>query len=349
MSTENKLRAIINTKTAIKNAIEEKGVTVNDAKFSEYPTKIQEISSGGDFGEFSASYKPGLTNYFTVSGNITINTEALLPEQITLTPQWNYQQIPEKPMNIGISFTGLGNGIKAVLLDGSVSDTIDNIKTFALFIGNQYQLTEFNLPNLEYAIFENGRTQDIPTGLFNNCKNLKFISFPNGTYTTINNCFDGCSKLENISIPNNVVNISLSSDAPIRSLTIPEGCTIENINSSTLQSYVPSSTGTIPTGYSALEYYYIPSSATTINTMAFSGCISLNHVVIPETVTNINANAFLGCAALKEVEMKSMTPPTLATGGIPNNEGLVITVPNGALSTYQNAPNWSSYTIKERM
>lgn len=350
MSTENKLRAVISTKAAIKKAIEEKGVIVDNAKFSEYPTKISEIISNSGSNEFSSSYRPGEINYFTASGVITDNTEANLPSQITLSPAWNYDSIPDKPTNIGISFTGLGNGIKAILLDGTVSNTadIDNSKIFALFIGNQYPLTEFKLPNLEYAIFENGRASDIPANLFNNCKNLKFISFPKGTYTKIDNCFDGCSRLENISIPSNVTTINLSSDAPIRSLTIPEGCTINNINSSTLQAYVPSSSGTIPTGYSNLEYYYIPSSATTINMMAFNGCISLNHVVIPETVVNINANAFLGCNVLKEVEMKSSIPPTLASGGIPINEGLIITVPKGSLSTYQSAQNWSNYTIKER-
>ena len=45
MSTQNKLTALANTKTAIKSAIEEKGVTVGNVPFSAYADKITSITT----------------------------------------------------------------------------------------------------------------------------------------------------------------------------------------------------------------------------------------------------------------------------------------------------------------
>jgi hypothetical protein len=47
MAISDKLVYLNETKTAIKNAIEAKGVTVGEATFREYATKVSEIESGG--------------------------------------------------------------------------------------------------------------------------------------------------------------------------------------------------------------------------------------------------------------------------------------------------------------
>lgn len=46
-TTADKLNKLLQTKAAIKTAIEAKGVTVGDAKFADYPTKIAAIEGGG--------------------------------------------------------------------------------------------------------------------------------------------------------------------------------------------------------------------------------------------------------------------------------------------------------------
>ena len=48
MSIASKLQDIANCKTAIKNAIEAKGVTVGSAALSEYANKISQIQTGGE-------------------------------------------------------------------------------------------------------------------------------------------------------------------------------------------------------------------------------------------------------------------------------------------------------------
>lgn len=47
MSIASKLQDVANCKTAIKNAIEAKGVTVGSVPLSSYATKISEIQTGG--------------------------------------------------------------------------------------------------------------------------------------------------------------------------------------------------------------------------------------------------------------------------------------------------------------
>ena len=54
-TTVDKLNKLLQTKAAIKTAIEAKGVTVGDAKFADYPTKIAAIEGGG--GSTSASHE----------------------------------------------------------------------------------------------------------------------------------------------------------------------------------------------------------------------------------------------------------------------------------------------------
>lgn len=49
-TTANKLNKLVQTKAAIKTAIEAKGVTVGDVVFGDYPTKISAISGGGSSG-----------------------------------------------------------------------------------------------------------------------------------------------------------------------------------------------------------------------------------------------------------------------------------------------------------
>lgn len=48
MSIANKLLALNTLKGQIKDAIEQKGVTVSDAPFTDYPDKILEIQGGGE-------------------------------------------------------------------------------------------------------------------------------------------------------------------------------------------------------------------------------------------------------------------------------------------------------------
>lgn len=177
------------------------------------------------------------------------------------------------------------------------------------------------------------------TAIISNCPNLKMVVI--GGVSSIS-----CDiTIKTLVIMNGSVDLT---NVTVTQLTVPNNVTVTGISSNTnLEYYVPNG-GTIPTGYGSLKYYWIPSTATTVNTMAFMGCTQLTKVAIPSTVTSIGANAFMGCINLKEIQINNNIPPTLAAGGFPTNEGFKVTVPKGSLSAYQSAPNWSSYTLEER-
>lgn len=67
-TTADKLNKLSQTKAAIKTAIEAKGVTVGDATFADYPSKIQAISGGGGTPELK-SYEDILTRMKTLLNN----------------------------------------------------------------------------------------------------------------------------------------------------------------------------------------------------------------------------------------------------------------------------------------
>ena len=90
----------------------------------------------------------------------------------------------------------------------------------------------------------------------------------------------------------------------------------------------------------------ISDSVTNIGASAFYNCYGLTSITIPDSVTSIGASAFQYCYGMSEYHFKSTTPPTLANsnafGGIPSD--CIIYVPQGSLSAYQQATNWSQYS-----
>lgn len=226
--------------------------------------------------------------------------------------------------------------------------------------------TSYNTVTYGYDI--NGeRTNDkekviiaVENSMISDCPNARVaVCYGPASTATISNCpklkmlvVGGISSiscdiaLETLVIMNGYVDLT---GVVTKQLTVPAGVTVTNISNNTMLEYYSTvDSGSIPTGYSNLKYYWIPNTATTINAMAFMGCTNLKQVTIPESVTSITANAFMGCINLTDIEMKSSTPPTLAAGGFPANTELVITVPQGSLSAYQAAENWSGLTFKER-
>ena len=92
----------------------------------------------------------------------------------------------------------------------------------------------------------------------------------------------------------------------------------------------------------------IPDSVSSIESSAFQDCYSLMSITIPDSVTNIASSAFSNCFSMSEYHFKSTTPPTLASANVFNSiaSDCVIYVPQGSLSAYQSATNWSQYSSK---
>lgn len=83
-----------------------------------------------------------------------------------------------------------------------------------------------------------------------------------------------------------------------------------------------------------------------ITNYAFGGCTSLKNFVVGDMVQTILDNAFNGCVTLENIYLLPQTPPTLSSVGAFTNvpSSCKFIVPEGCLSAYQGATNWSNFS-----
>jgi len=106
-------------------------------------------------------------------------------------------------------------------------------------------------------------------------------------------------------------------------------------------------TGLTPRG-SQLSSVIIPGSMdgytiSGIGNNAFQDCDNITDVTIPDTVTNIGNNTFSGCSNLNNMILLGIVPPIMGTG-VFNGCSVIINVPQSALSSYQGASGWATYS-----
>ena len=179
-----------------------------------------------------------------------------------------------------------------------------------------------------------GITQLASTYL-NSVRKLQYASI-SANVVTPSNWFSSCYSLSSATLPKRLTGISANMFYycyALKSITIP-------ISVTSIGNY-------------AFQYCYslqsvtIPSSVTSIGDSAFSSCYSLQSVTIPSSVTSIGKSAFGSCTWLKTITVLATTPPTLGnTAAIPSTYVTTIYIPNGTLSAYQGATNWSSFSSK---
>lgn len=126
------------------------------------------------------------------------------------------------------------------------------------------------------------------------------------------NCFENCSSLTSISIPNSV---SFISDGAFKNC-------------------------------SSLTSIYIPNSVTIIGE-AFIGCKKLTTVTISETVEYIGNNAFAQCENIEDVFCFAEKLPKTETSAFDKSypEYATLHVPAVAISKYKPTAPWSSFGI----
>ena len=237
------------------------------------------------------------------------------------------------------------NNFKEVIIPDSVT-SIDN-SAFQYC----YSLKSITIPDT---------VTSIGSSAFNNCYSLKSIKIPEGVTSIGYTSFSNCYSLQSITIPSNVHSIDNSTFQncySLQSITIPD--TVTSISSYTFACCYSLNSITIPNsitsiGNYAFQYCYslqsitIPNSVTSIGNNAFEGCYSLSSITIPDTVTSIGSSAFSSCYGMKEIHLKSTTPPSLSSTNVflDNPSDCIFYVPQGTLSTYQSATNWSTYASK---
>lgn len=158
-----KLQEVINTKEAIKQAIEEKGQSLDGVPFTEYDKKITAIQGGGpsDTAEFVNTY-----------------LSRALDREVELTIPNGIKYVGEKAINAWYKLNTT-YGLRKLN-----TNEVETLEQFA-FQENR-NLLEIIAPHLTM----------LPYDVFYNCQSLKKVYFPNVLTAVKGNEFRACTSLE---------------------------------------------------------------------------------------------------------------------------------------------------------
>ena len=160
-------------------------------------------------------------------------------------------------------------------------------------------------------------TKGIAAYCFEGCTGLKSVTLPNTLTVICEDAFEGCTGLKSITIPNSVTEMwgyVFRNCSSLTSVTLPnslktirdhtfEGCSsLKSVN-------VPNSVEEIGNsafeGCSSLTTLPISNSVKKIGAAAYQNCTGLTSVTLPNSVTTINNYAFSGCTVLQSLTIPS--------------------------------------------
>ena len=212
-------------------------------------------------------------------------------------------------------------------LDFSDISQLESIGDYAFNNCKSQQFTKMTIP----------ANCSLGKGVFKICSELQTVNFDtNDQRTTISeSCFEGCSQLENITIPNTVTEIENYAFKDCKKLTtIPYGNDphVGTIGESAFANC---------TGFTEIA---INNKVETLRAGAFSGCSEMKTVSLPEKITTILSNAFAACTKLENVIVYNSSVPfahQYAFGG--KQSQMKLYVPAPAKADYEKASVWKDF------
>lgn len=137
---------------------------------------------------------------------------------------------------------------------------------------------------------------------FSKCSSLKSIALPQKIQEIGNRAFYDCSNLDSIFIPmyvNRIFQEAFSGNNSIKSVIVDErNETFDSRNG--CNGIIKKSKNSLICGFSITK---IPNDITSIESEAFSGCMSLKEIVIPENIKTIESGAFQNCKNLSQITL----------------------------------------------
>ena len=165
---------------------------------------------------------------------------------------------------------------------------------------SNYYSGEINIPQWIYfegAAYEVTKIHD---NAFAFCSALTSVTIPNSIEEIGNQAFLNCTALTSVTIPNSVRSMGsnpFSGCSSLRSIVVDRFNYVydsrDNCNAiiMTENNYL----------IAGCKNTIIPSSVTSIGSLAFAGCDALSSITIPSSVTSIGDAAFVSCYSLKSI------------------------------------------------
>lgn len=297
--------------------------------------------------------------------NCTALTSITLPSSITSIADWAFAYCkPLRSVGLPSTLTSIGSwafahctSLRGISLPASVTNVSNSAFAYCS------SLSELTLPST---------TTSIADWAFAYCTSLQSVSIPASVTNIGNDAFKGCTAITAFNV--DAANTSYTAEGSV--LYNKNKTTIVKACADTENFEIPSSVTSISYGAfedcQALQTINIPTTVTSIGSWAFAYNSSLTSVTLPSTlattpswtfafsnalptidipssVTNIGSGAFSGCTSLNEVSFESTTTPTIEDNVFTNiSSDAKIIVPNGSLSSYQDALNGYDFNILEK-
>lgn len=188
------------------------------------------------------------------------------------------------------------------------------------------------------------------------CSELIDVDLSNNTKLKVleDNCFGGCSSLENINLPNSLIEIGDEAFywCHLESITIPDSVsTIGDYAfaySSLKNIIIPDKVETIGCsafiGCPKLEYCHIGNSVKTIYKSAFYKCTCLTDITIPDSVETIGEDAFYECEQLTDIYI-GKNVKVIGNAAFARCNYTAITIPENVQEI--GAEAFETYTLEE--
>ncbi len=231
--------------------------------------------------------------------------------------------IPETVTSIGgRAFSG--TSISSITIPEKVRFDVNNQYMFE----NCLQLTEVKLPS---------NSACLPSYMFLNCEKLAHLEIPDsvteiggsfisgtaierftvpvGVTTIYTHTFNGCEKLKEIILPQNLKAIKYGAFKNCTALeTIAISDSVEEIGDEAFAGCV------------ALKQVVLPSNLKKLEDGAFKNCTSLHHVELPNNIETISYELFFGCSSLAELTLPN-TVTTIQLSAFEGSGLVSITIP----------------------
>ena len=150
--------------------------------------------------------------------------------------------------------------------------------------------------------------EELPKGVFTNCKDLSVVELSSELLTIGVSAFDGCQSLKEVYIPRSVTVIgdySFNNCVGLQTVIIGESDNGEEANTETNVETIGNYAFN---GCTSLNKVILGYGVKNLGEYAFAGCKGVLDLNVPDTVTDIGEGVFSNCSALKTITFSVINP-----------------------------------------